>query len=122
MKKTVAILLIAVMALSFIACSAKKNIIGTWELTEVEGADSNTLKLALSMGYVITITFTEDGKYEIVTHAAGEVDEVSTGKYKVRGSKLFLDDDNSHYFNLVFKDNQMIWKGDGDNSQTYTKK
>lgn len=122
MKKTVAILLIAVMALSFIACSAKKNIIGTWELTDVEGADSNSLKQALTMGITVTITFTEDGKYEIVTHAAGEADDVRTGTYKVRGSKLFLNDDNSHYFNLVFKDNQMIWKGDGDNSRTYTKK
>lgn len=111
MKKTVAILLVAVMALSFVACASKK-IVGKWEVTDITGDGSEYSGLLKGATY----EFNSDGTYKIA-HPLG----VSNGTYKVKGSKLFLDDDNKEYIKLSFSGDTMKWTGT-DGSITFKKK
>ena len=107
MKKTVAILLIAVMALSLVACAGKK-IVGKWELTDYQGEDDLGEKMK---GYVFE--FKDDGTYTI----AG----IKAGTYKVQGSKLFFNDDTKEYYKLSISGNTMKISGQED-TMTFTKK
>ena len=114
MKKTVAILLIAVMALSFVACAGKK-IVGEWELTKVEG------KAAVKEG--ITWTFAEEGNYIVDTEPDKPAEEkkLTEGLYEVKGSKLYLDGETDGYYKLSFSGNTMTLKG-AEATLTFTKK
>ena len=73
MKKTVAILLIAVMALSFVACSAKSKIVGTWTMTDTSDGKPP---------YTLEYEFTKDGKIKI----AG----IEGATYKINGNKITI--------------------------------
>jgi hypothetical protein len=107
MKKTVAILLIAVMALSFVACAGKK-IIGKWELTDYQGEDELGARMK---GY--TFEFKDDGTYTIAGMPAGT--------YEVKGNKLFFNGDKDEYYKLSISGNTMKISGSED-TMTFKKK
>ncbi len=107
MKKTVAILLVTLMALSFVACASKK-IIGKWELTDYQGEDELG---SMMKGY--TFEFKDDGTYTI----AG----MSAGTYEVKGNKLFFNGDTDEYYKLSISGNTMKISGQED-TMTFTKK
>ncbi len=119
MKKTVAILLVALMALSlFAACAVKKSdaqeenaaekIVGTWELTDYQGEDEIG---EMMKGYAFE--FRKDCTYAI----AG----MDAGTYKVEGSKLYFNGDTSEYYKITFSGNTMKISGQED-TMTFTKK
>ena len=101
MKKTVAILLVAIMALSFVACASKK-IVGKWELTEYKGETDSTIQMLMNQ----TFEFKDDGTYTIMG--------IEAGTYKVKGGKLFFDGDTKEYYNLSFSGDTMKISGEED--------
>ena len=107
MKKTVAILLVTLMALSFVACTSKK-IVGKWELTQYKGDYSEGWLLKGS-----TFEFKDDGTYTI--------NGSNAGTYKVKGSKIFLNGDEDSYYKLSFSGNTMKITSQ-DDEMTFTKK
>ncbi len=82
MKKAVAVLLIAVMALSFIACSSikKEELVGTWEVTSANAENGDAL-----VGTIMT--FDEDNQYK---WTMGNYTLMS-GEYKISGTYVYLD-------------------------------
>ncbi len=85
MKKTIAIALVAVMLLSFVACSGgvtKESLVGNWEVTSVKLDGGDDL-----IGTVLS--FDEDNhydwKYSGITFMSGE--------YKISGSFVYLDEE-----------------------------
>ncbi len=94
MKKTIAILLIAVMALSFVACAGKK-LVGKWELTEVDG--KSTVKAG------ITWEFTDDSKYIVDPNPEAPADEktLTEGRFEVKGNKLYLDGETEGFYKFT---------------------
>ena len=112
MKKTVAILLIAVLTLSFVACSAKSKIVGTWVMTDETGD--------LNWDFVFEeYRFKKDGTFL----ADGEV----PGAYRIRGNDLILRIKYGDYemeeetYRLTFQGDTMTWTN-ATGSMTFTKK
>lgn len=118
MKKAIAILLVALMALSVVACANKKDevkeanytekIVGTWELTDYQGTDELG---EMMKGYAFE--FRKDGTYSI-----GGMD---AGTYKVEGEKLYFNGDTDEYYKITFSGNTMKIAGQED-TMTFTKK
>ena len=103
MKKTVAILLIAVMALSFVACSLKSKIVGTWKVTDSTDQSSNNM----------VMTFSRDGKLTI--------EGIFNGTYSVKGDKVtirVLGEEETYKASI--NGDTMTWKGE-DETLTFTK-
>ena len=100
MKKTVAILLIAVMALTFVACSAKSKLVGTW-------AD----------GYGQSFTFKKDGTGTFTEYG---MDYPLT--YTVKGDKITIfSDGDEETFTFKISGKTLTLESYGE-TQTYTKK
>jgi len=104
MKKWIAILLAALMALTLVACGSKgEGIVGTWELSGSEDEESEQqVKMMLAMGMSMSVTFNADG----------------TGSMKV----AFNGEDESHDFAYTLEDGKLTMDGeeqtfklDGDN-------
>ncbi len=105
MKKWIAILLIAVMALGLIACGSKdepvsdpkKAIIGTWILKDVEGEGEEVeyVKQIISMAEM-TYTFNEDGTVTMKVSFMGQEDENST-TWSIDGDNLTVDGDTGKF-------------------------
>lgn len=103
MKRTIAILLVAVMALTLVACSAKSKLIGTWE------------------GDYDRITFRKDGtgtwaERSDVDRPFGEGDEFH---YTVSGNKLTMEGEDPWTFTI--KGNTLTFELNG-NTISFTKK
>jgi hypothetical protein len=87
MKKWIAMMLIAVMALALVACGSKDEpvsdpktaIIGTWQLKDVEGEGEEVeyMKQLISMADM-TYTFKEDGTVTVKATIMGQEQEEST--------------------------------------------
>ncbi len=87
MKKAIAILLIAVMVLTVVACSARSKLVGTW----IKGHESLTFKKD-GTGY-----FKENGRrYPLTYETDGDTifismdDEDVEGTFEIKGDKLIL--------------------------------
>ncbi len=85
MKKTIAVLLAAVLILSFVACgggASKDSLVVTWEVTsaKVDGGE-------LLVGTVLK--FNSDDTYSWTMSGY----TLMSGKYKLSGSFLYLDDE-----------------------------
>ena len=81
MKKSVALLLVVVFALSLAACGGKdmsdSKYVGEWELTK--GVASGVEVSASDMNLTMTFNFKSDGKFEYSSSVAGS--ESSTGTW-----------------------------------------
>lgn len=106
MKKLIAILLVVVMALSLVACSAKKKIVGSWEYK-----DSKV------NGHVLEYFIFEEYRF----NAGGTfiADNEVPGTYKIQGNKLMLRityDGGESYeqgtFKLTFSGDTMTWSNE----------
>ncbi len=103
MKKTVAILLIAVMALTFAACSQKNKIVGTW----TDGTHTWTFKkdgtgTFSEFGETFPMTYQIEGNK--ITVSFGFETDVYT--YEIKGNMLMLTIPNwgdEPYFTLTKK-------------------
>lgn len=107
MKKTIAILLVVVMALSLAACSkskdakkdGKKNentIVGTWELdldATFADQDQDTLDFLKSSGYSMSFTFNADG----TGTAKMTGDDDTSFEYKIENNQIVIEDEGVDY-------------------------
>lgn len=83
MKKTIAVLMAAVLLLSFVACGgglSKESLIGTWEVTEAK-VDGGEMLVGSTM------TFDENDHYAWTAMGFTLLE----GTYKVSGSFVYLD-------------------------------
>jgi len=99
MKKWIAILLAALMALTLVACGSKgskgEGIVGTWELTGGEGEEAEQqVKMMLAMGMTMTFTFNADG----------------TGSMKM----VFGGEDQSQDFEYTLENGEIVIQGEGE--------
>ncbi len=97
MKKWIAILLVAMMALSLVACggsSAKdpaQAIVGTWELSAGEGEEAEqVVAMMLAFGVTMSFEFTKDGKATMTTKMGDDV-ETEDATYEFKDGKLYMD-------------------------------
>ncbi len=101
MKKWIAILLIAVMALGLIACGSKgskgEGIVGTWELTGGEGEEAEQqVKMMLAMGMTMTWTFNADGTGSMKMAAGGE-EESQNFEYTLENGEIVIQGQGEPY-------------------------
>ena len=85
MKKTIAIVLAAVLLLSFVACSGgvtKEQIVGKWKVTAAKGSDAQSM-----VG--MNLTFMSGEMYSWTYN--GNI--LLTGKYRVGGNRIYFDDE-----------------------------
>lgn len=105
MKKRIAILLVAVMALTAFACQNNRDgkdtetnaLIGTWTLVQVDGntEEAQMAKMFLTMG-TSEYTFFEDGKVMVTVTFNGE-EQAQNYKYSVDGDKMTVNGDTAGY-------------------------
>ena len=119
MKKWIAVMLVALMALSLIACGGKSDgVVGTWKLDSGTNDEADQyVQLVKAFGMEMEITFKEDGTGSVETSMAGETQSSpfnytyengnlkiegadDTGKMYLDGNKLILE---SEGMGLVFK-------------------
>lgn len=85
MKKTIAVLLVAIMVLSFVACGGSSvteaELVGTWTVTEANAEGGEIL-----VG--TTLTFNSDKTYDWTLMGMSFM----SGTFEMRGGFLYLDD------------------------------
>ena len=113
MKKAIAILLAALLALGmFAACGSKNSksekdpeelILGSWKSVSAEGDsdDLDYIKMFAESGG-ITLTFRDDGTFAAVISYSGYVQNQS-GEYRIKGSKLLMDGSDPATFKVSSK-------------------
>ncbi|MBQ1820331.1 MAG: lipocalin family protein [Clostridia bacterium] len=110
MKKTIAILLVAVMALTLFAACGKKGagdgknladqIIGDWKVESVSGDVEGVemFQMVLESGSV-EFTFKDNGEYNLYMSFMGQ-EQNNPGTYKVEGDKMIMDDGEPTPFSI----------------------
>ena len=98
MKKFVAVLLVALMALSLIACGSSKSgkddnsIIGTWELDDgIDEESKQMVALMKAFGMTMSITFNADGT-GTMDSAMGDEKESTPFNYTYENGVLKIED------------------------------
>ena len=102
MKKAVAILLIALVALAALACGKNDTIVGTWEYDLEATLDANVKAGVISEAAAeyarqiqamnemkVVYTFTKDGKVTYAASGAGQ-SNTDTGEYRIEGNQLYM--------------------------------
>lgn len=119
MKKWIAVMLVALMALSMIACGGKDTgVVGTWELDSGDGDEAKSYVAMMKLfGMDMSLTFNEDGTGSIDSKLGDETDSTpftytyadgvltidgagDEGTIKVDGKKLTIEMDG---YGLIFK-------------------
>ncbi len=97
MKKLIAILMVAVLALSLVACGSKEPadpaaaIVGTWELDDAESEEAKTAVQMMKMfGMTMTFEFKADGSGKLTTQM-GEEPEVNDFTYEIKDNQIVID-------------------------------
>lgn len=99
MKKTIAILLAALMVLASIACGGKKSdsVVGTWELTDGEGEEAQqTVRMMLALGMTMTFTFNEDGTGHMKMDVMGQQQDQDFN-YTIENNQIVIDGAGADY-------------------------
>ncbi|MBR0507283.1 MAG: lipocalin family protein [Clostridia bacterium] len=102
MKKWIAILLVAMMALALVACGSKggakgNTIVGTWVLTGGEGDEADqTVQLMLAYGMTMTFTFNEDGTGS-ETMSYGEEGDTQNFTYTLENGQIVIEGSGADY-------------------------
>ena len=82
MKKIIAVLLVAVLMLSFLACGVKKEeLVGTWEVTSAKVDNGDQL-----IGTIMTFDENDHYSWKMGNYT------LMQGEYKISGSFVYLDD------------------------------
>lgn len=82
MKKIIAVLLVAALMLSFLACGVKKEeLVGTWEATDVKIDDGDLL-----IGSILKFDENDHYSWKLGNYTLME------GTYRISGSFVYLDD------------------------------
>lgn len=98
MKKFIAILMVALMALLLVACGSGKpasdpaaGIVGTWELDDAESEESKqVVELMKAFGMSMTFEFKADGTGTLTT-VMGEEPEVNEFSYEIKDDQIVID-------------------------------
>ncbi len=100
MKKWIAIVLVAMMALALVACGGKgakgEGIVGTWKLADGEGEAQQAVQMILAMGGTMTFTFNEDGTGVMGVNLGGK-DESENFTYTLEEGKILIDGSPTEY-------------------------
>lgn len=115
MKKAVAVLLIALAALTAFACDKNDTIVGTWEYDLEATLDANikagviseeaaeyARKMQAMNEMQIVYKFTEDGKLTYTASAAGQ-SNTETGEYRIEGNQLYMPGESVMEFSISGK-------------------
>ena len=127
MKKALALLLVAVMALTLFAACGKKvdpeAILGTWKVESIEGKDeaNEQLKSLIGMGAELLFIFDEDGTYEFKATFMGKEQVIESGTYKLKNDRLSLSSMDGSTKVTVKDETHLQFKGD-DITMNLTKK
>lgn len=119
MKKWIAVLLVALMALSLIACGSKggkddNSIVGTWELEDgIDEESKQTVALMKAFGMTMTITFNADGT-GTMDAAMGEENESTPFNYTYENGVLKIEDaETEEGQNIRLEDGKLYLEMDG---------
>ena len=98
MKKTISILLAALMMLSLVvACGAKNPLVGTWELDRGSGTEAEqAVALMKAFGMSMSFTFNADGTGAMV-YSYGEESETTDFNYEVKDGQIVIDGEGADY-------------------------
>ena len=98
MKKTISILLAALMMLSLVvACGAKNPLVGTWELDRGVGEEAEqAVALMKAFGMTMTFTFNADGTGSMAYSYGGE-SEPTNFNYEVKDGQIVIDGEGADY-------------------------
>lgn len=119
MKKWIAVMLVALMALSLIACGSKGSesgagdgIVGTWELDHGIGDEGKqAVDMIKAFGITMSITFKADGTGSIDSEGMGQSDSQSFN-YTYENGKLTIEGaDGSN--NIKISGNELTLEQDG---------
>ena len=113
MKKWIAVMLVALMALSLIACGGKSDgVVGTWELDSGIGEEGEQMvQLLKAFGMSMSITFKADGTGTIDTEGMGQKDS-QPFNYTYENGVLTIDGTEGGN-NLKIEGNKLILEQDG---------
>ena len=116
MKKFTAVLLVALMALSLIACGGKggNSIVGTWELDSGIGEEGEqTVQLMKAFGMTMSITFNADGT-GTMDSTFGEEAESDPFNYTYEDGVLKIDGEEAgEGVSIRIEDGKLILEQDG---------
>lgn len=116
MKKFTAILLVALMALSLIACGGGKggnSIVGTWELDSGIGEEGEqTVQMMKAFGMTMSITFNADGT-GTMDSTFGEESQSEPFNYTYENGVLKIEEGDSEGVNIRVEDGKLILEEDG---------
>ena len=115
MKKFTAVLLVALMALSLIACGGKggNSIVGTWELDSGIGEEGEqTVQLMKALGMTMSITFNADGT-GTMDSTFGEESQSEPFNYTYENGVLKIEEGDSEGVNIRVEDGKLILEEDG---------
>lgn len=115
MKKFTAMILVALLALSLIACggTSGKSIVGTWELDSGVGEDAEqAVSLMKAFGMTMSITFNADGT-GTVDSAFGEEKSSEPFTYTYEDGVLKVNDQEAgDGLNIKVEGNKLIFETD----------
>ncbi len=116
MKKLIAILLVALMALSLVACNRtpadlSTAIIGSWELDDAEGEETKQAVAMMKLfGMSMILEFHEDGTGKMIS-AMGEEEEVTEFNYQIKDNQIVIDESPAE-FKIVDKELHISLEGE----------
>ena len=100
MKKWIAIVLVAMMALALVACGGKgakgEGIVGTWKLADGEGEAQQAVQMILAMGGTMTFTFNEDGTGHMKMDVMGQQQDQDFN-YTIENNQIVIDGAGADY-------------------------
>ncbi len=116
MKKLIAILLVALMALSLVACNRTSAdlstaIVGSWELDDAEGEETKQAVAMMKLfGMSMILEFHKDGTGKMIS-AMGEEEEVTEFNYQIKDNQIVIDESPAE-FKIVGKELHISLEGE----------
>lgn len=115
MKKWIAVMLVALMALSLIACGGKSDgVVGTWKLSDgTDEQSKQAVELMKAFGMEMKITFKEDGTGSMETSMGGETQAVAFTYTYENGTLTMTETESGSSIDARIDGNKLIMEQDG---------
>ena len=117
MKRSIAVLLIALMVLSAVACGAgnksANNIVGTWVLDSGVGEEADQyVSLMKAFGMEMSLEFNEDGTGKMNT-VIGEESSSEEFKYEIKDGVITIEGAEESAGSIKLEGDKLIMEADG---------